>query len=147
MKIQVQWRSEYQAFECWNHSNIQLDTSGVVYFDQLSAAARNWNLKHFFQQFSTFFVIFKLFSRIRLKTAEKNVSTSFRVHAAPKSWSKYLFIQNFYHISSSGIRSTVRQGKSPYTEWYWRISELSHRGWIWLLVFYSGHCLNNGPFS
>ena len=29
------------------------------------------------------------------------------------------------------------QGKSPYTEWYRRISELSHRGWMVCLILYS----------
>ena len=51
-------------------------------------APESWS-NYSFQPFSTFFDHFKPFSTKKVETAEKSSSTSFRVRAAPESWSKY----------------------------------------------------------
>ena len=86
-------------------------------------APESWS-KHFFQPFSTFFLLFKPFSVIsRLKSLKnvrlkikgwkrlkKSVSTNFRVRAAPKNWSKYTTIRGpkvLSDLSPSALSKTT----------------------------------------
>ena len=96
------------------------DSLLVVYFDQLFRCLQHLKASQntFFRRFQLFLFISNLFQLFhgwnQLKTSEneqKNVSTSFCVHTAPKRWSKYTtsaFVKKQIKINSIQRHSVSR---------------------------------------
>ena len=125
-----------------------------MYFHQLLGAActQSWS-KYFFDPLSTFFLLMlkkylenKLTKKV--ENGSKSISTSFRLRAAPESWSKYktkvlLFVRHCWPMWLLPL-ICVREGNWLYCQDVWLKGCAPPFGmaWMWMCILCRGSISN-----